>query len=88
MVSFDKIKEIVSEKQAAGLGRGRSVSAKSTEQAQQAAPSPELPPEPREAPRSGKQEQIVYLNPFRASDGQRSNEIVAERNKMTVKQVQ
>ncbi|MFC4598153.1 ParB/RepB/Spo0J family partition protein [Cohnella hongkongensis] len=50
------------QKQAAGLGKGRSVSAKSTEQAQQAAPSLELPPEPREAPRSGKQEQIVYLN--------------------------
>lgn len=49
------------QKQAAGLGRGRSASAKSTEQAQ-AAPTPELPPEPREAPRSGKQEQIVYLN--------------------------
>lgn len=50
------------QKQVAGLGRGRSVSAKSTDSAQQAAPTPELPPEPREAPRSGKQEQIVYLN--------------------------
>ncbi|MFM1654048.1 ParB/RepB/Spo0J family partition protein [Brevibacillus sp. B_LB10_24] len=50
------------QKQVAGRGRGRSVSAKSTEQAQQSAPSSELPPEPSEAPRSGKQEQIVYLN--------------------------
>jgi len=50
------------QKQAVGLGRGRSASAKSTEQVQQAASSSELLPEPRGAPRSGKQEQIVYLN--------------------------
>jgi hypothetical protein len=89
------------QKQPAGIGGGGSISAKSSEQAQQAAPSPapELLPEPREALRSGKQEQIVYLNlselhsfkdrPFQVrNDEEISNEVVAERNKMTVKQVQ
>ncbi len=43
---------------------GDTVSAEVTEQAQQETPplAPELPPEPRESPRPGEQEQIVYLN--------------------------
>lgn len=52
------------QKQATEISGGGSVSAKPTEQAQQEAPppTPELPIEPREAPRPGEQEQIVYLN--------------------------
>lgn len=51
-------------KQAAEIGGGASDSPQATEQAQQETPSPapELPSEPREAPRPGEQEQIVYLN--------------------------
>ncbi len=51
-------------KQAAEIGGGASDSPQATEQAQQETPppAPELPPEPREAPRPGEQEQIVYLN--------------------------
>lgn len=51
-------------KQAAEIGGGASVSPQAKEQTQQETPppAPELPPEPREAPRPGKQEQIVYLN--------------------------
>ncbi|WP_304509811.1 ParB N-terminal domain-containing protein, partial [Anaerotignum sp.] len=52
------------QKQAIEVGGGGSASPKTTEQAQQETPppAPELPPEPREAPRPGEQEQIVYLN--------------------------
>lgn len=52
------------QKQATEIGGGGSVSPKTTEQAQQEMPppAPELPTEPREAPRPGEQEQIVYLN--------------------------
>lgn len=51
-------------KQAAEIGGGASDSPKTTEQAQQETPppAPELPTEPREAPRPDEQEQIVYLN--------------------------
>lgn len=51
-------------KQATEIGGGASASPPATEQAQQETPppAPELPPEPREAPRPGEQEQIVYLN--------------------------
>lgn len=50
------------QKQAAGIGGG-SVSGKSTEPKQETPPpAPVQPPEPREAPRSNGQEQIVYLN--------------------------
>lgn len=51
-------------KQTAEIGGGASASPQATEQAQQETPppAPELPPEPREAPRPGEQEQIVYLN--------------------------
>lgn len=52
------------EKQAASIGGG-SVSAKATEQAQLGTPpptpEPEQPQEPKDAPRPGEQEQIVYL---------------------------
>ena len=52
------------QKQAASIGGGDSVSSKSTEQPKQETPppAPELSPEPREAPRPGEKEQIVYLN--------------------------
>ncbi|WP_407712687.1 ParB/RepB/Spo0J family partition protein [Clostridium sporogenes] len=52
------------QKQTAEIGGGASASPQATEQAQQETPlsAPELPPEPRQAPRPGEQEQIVYLN--------------------------
>ena len=52
------------QKQAAEIGGGASDYPQVTEQTQQETPppAPELPPEPREAPRPGEQEQIVYLN--------------------------
>ncbi|TQI66195.1 ParB/RepB/Spo0J family partition protein [Clostridium sp. KNHs216] len=51
-------------KQAAEIGGGVSASPQVTEQAQQETPPPvpEQPLEPREAPRPGEQEQIVYLS--------------------------
>lgn len=51
-------------KQAAEIGGGASASPQAAEPAKQEAPSPapELPPELKEAPRPGEQEQIVYLN--------------------------
>lgn len=57
------------EKQAASIGGGGSVSAKATEQAQPETPPPAVPStlepeqaqEPKDAPRPGEQEQIVYL---------------------------
>ncbi len=53
----------VKQGQTAGIGGGDAASAKPTEQAQQETPppAPELPPEPKEAPRSNEPEQIVYL---------------------------
>ncbi|WP_020072984.1 ParB/RepB/Spo0J family partition protein [Faecalispora sporosphaeroides] len=53
-------------KQTAEIGGGASAFPQAKEQAQQETPpsAPELPPEPREAPRPGEQEQIVYLNLF------------------------
>ncbi|KRU37464.1 ParB/RepB/Spo0J family partition protein [Clostridium sporogenes] len=52
------------QKQTAEIGGGASASPQATEQAQQETPlsAPELPPEPRQPPRPGEQEQIVYLN--------------------------
>ncbi|MFR5047350.1 MAG: ParB/RepB/Spo0J family partition protein [Faecalispora sporosphaeroides] len=65
----EKAKAVKSEKpqkpkQTGEIGGGASDSPQATEQAQQKTPSPapELSPEPREAPRPGEQEQIVYLN--------------------------
>lgn len=51
-------------KQATEIGGGASASPQAKEQTQQETPPPvpKLPPEPREAPRPGEQEQIVYLN--------------------------
>ena len=53
----------VKQKQPAEISGGASVSPQATEQAQQETPppAPELPPEPKEAPRSNEPEQIVYL---------------------------
>lgn len=52
------------QKQVAEIGGCTSASPQVTKQAQQETPppAPELPSEPREAPRPGEQEQIVYLN--------------------------
>ena len=60
----EKAPKAVKPKQGAEIGGGASASPQATEQAQQETPppAPELPPEPREAPRPGEQEQIVYLN--------------------------
>lgn len=59
----EKLEKPDKPKQAAEIG-GASSSPQAVEPAQQETPppAPELPPEPREAPRPGEQEQIVYLN--------------------------
>ncbi|TCL55416.1 ParB/RepB/Spo0J family partition protein [Kineothrix alysoides] len=59
-----KLEKTDKPKQDEEIGRVASASPQATEQVQQETPppAPELPPEPREAPRPGEQEQIVYLN--------------------------
>lgn len=58
-----KVDTPAKQKQSAGIGGG-SVSGKSAEQPKQETPrpAPVQPPEPKEAPRPGEKEQIVYLN--------------------------
>lgn len=58
-----KSEKSAKQKQSAGIGSG-SVSGKPTEQSKQETPppAPVQPPEPREAPRSDEQEQIVYIS--------------------------